>query len=349
MSLFQGAATALVTPFKDGKPDLEALSRLIEFQLSNGIDALVSCGTTGEASTLSLEEQIQIVQFTIDKVHHRVPVIAGAGSNDTQVALTKAKAMEYAGADGILMVTPYYNKCSQKGLIQHYTYIADRLKSPVILFRLAFLFLASLWGLPGYLAGLFALMLHLSSLKSFTIPYTSALSYSRRAMLQDTFLRAPWFRMIYRPDALAKNNHRRQLRCIFLLLLPLLLTGCTSSREINDVALISGITVEVRENEWFVHAQIPEISKDEENLKVMSGQGTTFEKAMKNLYELANEELYLQHSKSVALTGDLVVHSCHKWSRIFWITGSCASLPTWFPFGILPQIRSIISGFRTFF
>ena len=134
MSLFQGAATALVTPFKDGKPDLEALSRLIEFQLSNGIDALVSCGTTGEASTLSLEEQIQIVQFTIDKVHHRVPVIAGAGSNDTQVALTKAKAMEYAGADGILMVTPYYNKCSQKGLIQHYTYIADRLKSPVILY-----------------------------------------------------------------------------------------------------------------------------------------------------------------------------------------------------------------------
>ena len=96
MSLFQGAATALVTPFKDGKPDLEALSRLIEFQLSNGIDALVSCGTTGEASTLSLEEQIQIVQFTIDKVHHRVPVIAGAGSNDTQVALTKAKAMEKA-------------------------------------------------------------------------------------------------------------------------------------------------------------------------------------------------------------------------------------------------------------
>lgn len=137
MSLFQGAATALVTPFKDGKPDLEALSRLIEFQLSNGIDALVSCGTTGEASTLSLEEQIQIVQFTIDKVHHRVPVIAGAGSNDTQVALTKAKAMEYAGADGILMVTPYYNKCSQKGLIQHYTYIADRLKSPVILYSVA--------------------------------------------------------------------------------------------------------------------------------------------------------------------------------------------------------------------
>ncbi|MBQ6686668.1 MAG: 4-hydroxy-tetrahydrodipicolinate synthase [Firmicutes bacterium] len=134
MSLFQGAATALVTPFKDGKPDYAALKNLIEFQIENGIDAIVSCGTTGEASTLSLEDQIQVVQFTIDTVNHRVPVIAGAGSNDTQVALTKAKAMEYAGADGILMVTPYYNKCSQKGLIQHYTYIADRLKRPIILY-----------------------------------------------------------------------------------------------------------------------------------------------------------------------------------------------------------------------
>jgi len=134
MSLFQGAATALVTPFKDGKPDYAALKNLIEFQIENGIDAIVSCGTTGEASTLSLEDQIQVVQFTIDTVNHRVPVIAGAGSNDTQVALTKAKAMEYAGADGILMVTPYYNKCSQKGLIQHYTHIADRLKRPIILY-----------------------------------------------------------------------------------------------------------------------------------------------------------------------------------------------------------------------
>ncbi|MBR7147214.1 MAG: 4-hydroxy-tetrahydrodipicolinate synthase [Firmicutes bacterium] len=134
MSLFQGAATALVTPFKDGKPDYDALKELIEFQIEGGIDAIVSCGTTGEASTLSLEDQIQVVQFTIDTVNHRVPVIAGAGSNDTQIALTKAKAMEYAGADGILMVTPYYNKCSQKGLIQHYTYIADRLKRPIILY-----------------------------------------------------------------------------------------------------------------------------------------------------------------------------------------------------------------------
>ena len=137
MSLFQGAATALVTPFRDGKPDFHALERLIEFQIEGEIDAIVSCGTTGEASTLSLEDQIQVVQFTVDKVNHRVPVIAGAGSNDTQVALTKAKAMEYAGADGILMVTPYYNKCSQTGLIRHYTTIADQLKTPIILYSVA--------------------------------------------------------------------------------------------------------------------------------------------------------------------------------------------------------------------
>jgi len=134
MSLFQGAATALVTPFRDGKLDFQALERLIEFQIQEGIDAIVSCGTTGEASTLSLEDQIQVVQFTVEQVDHRVPVIAGAGSNDTKTALTKAKAMEYAGADGILMVTPYYNKCSQAGLITHYTTIADQLKTPMILY-----------------------------------------------------------------------------------------------------------------------------------------------------------------------------------------------------------------------
>jgi len=137
MPLFQGAGTALVTPFRNGKPDFAALEQLIQFQLQNDIDAIVSCGTTGEASTLSLEEQIQVVQFTVDTVNHRVPVIAGAGSNNTKTALTKAKAMEYAGADGILMVTPYYNKCSQKGLIQHYITIADELKTPVILYSVA--------------------------------------------------------------------------------------------------------------------------------------------------------------------------------------------------------------------
>ena len=137
MPLFQGAATALVTPFRDGKPDYSALEQLIQFQLENQIDAIVSCGTTGEASTLSLEEQIQVVQFTVQTVNGRVPVIAGAGSNDTSLALTKAKAMEYAGADGILMVTPYYNKCSQTGLVKHYITVADQLKTPIILYSVA--------------------------------------------------------------------------------------------------------------------------------------------------------------------------------------------------------------------
>ncbi|MBO4991272.1 MAG: 4-hydroxy-tetrahydrodipicolinate synthase [Firmicutes bacterium] len=137
MPLFQGAATALVTPFRNGKPDYTALEQLIQFQLENQIDAIVSCGTTGEASTLSLEEQIQVVQFTVHTVNGRVPVIAGAGSNDTSLALTKAKAMEYAGADGILMVTPYYNKCSQTGLIKHYITVADQLKTPILLYSVA--------------------------------------------------------------------------------------------------------------------------------------------------------------------------------------------------------------------
>lgn len=134
MPLFQGTAVALATPFRDGAPDFAALERLIEFQLENHIDALVSCGTTGEASTLSMEEQIQIVQFTVAKAAGRVPVIAGAGKNNTASALAAARAMEYAGADGLLMVTPYYNKCSEQGLIRHYITIADQLSCPVILY-----------------------------------------------------------------------------------------------------------------------------------------------------------------------------------------------------------------------
>lgn len=134
MSLFQGAATALVTPFLDGKPDYNALERLIEFQLENQIDAIVICGTTGEASTLSEEEHIQVVKFTVEKVNGRVPVIAGAGSNNTAHALVTARAMEYAGADGLLIVTPYYNKCSDQGLIRHYTAIADQCTKPIIMY-----------------------------------------------------------------------------------------------------------------------------------------------------------------------------------------------------------------------
>jgi 4-hydroxy-tetrahydrodipicolinate synthase len=137
MTLFTGAGTAIVTPFKDGKVDFPSLDRLIDWQISQGIDAIVVCGTTGEASTLNDEEHIETVRFTVEKVKGRVPVIAGAGSNDTAHAVFMSKSLEEKGADGLLLVTPYYNKCTQKGLIQHYTKIADSVNIPIILYSVA--------------------------------------------------------------------------------------------------------------------------------------------------------------------------------------------------------------------
>ncbi|WP_130863749.1 4-hydroxy-tetrahydrodipicolinate synthase [Bacilliculturomica massiliensis] len=131
---FTGAGVALVTPFADGKVDFPALEALIDWQIENEIDAIISCGTTGEASTLSDKEHIDVVKFTIDKVRGRVPVIAGAGSNDTKHAVEMSKALIDAGADGLLMVTPYYNKCTQKGLIEHYLAIADEITVPMIIY-----------------------------------------------------------------------------------------------------------------------------------------------------------------------------------------------------------------------
>ena len=132
--IFKGTATALISPFRDGKVDYEALGNILEFQINGGIDALVVCGTTGEPATLDDDEHKRVVEYTIAKVNHRVPVIAGTGSNNTQYAVELSRFAEKAGADGLLLVTPYYNKCSQKGLVHHYTYIADRLKSPLILY-----------------------------------------------------------------------------------------------------------------------------------------------------------------------------------------------------------------------
>ena len=109
MTLFKGAGTALVTPFSEGRVDYDRLKGLLDWQVSSGIDAIVSCGTTGEASTLNDEEHIRTVTFTVDAVKKKVPVIAGAGSNDTAHAVFMAQALENAGADGLLMVTPYYN------------------------------------------------------------------------------------------------------------------------------------------------------------------------------------------------------------------------------------------------
>ena len=134
MTLFQGAGVALVTPFSGGQVDYDSLAGLLDWQVSSGIDAIISCGTTGEASTLNDNEHINTVKFTVDTVKKRVPVIAGAGSNDTEHAVFMAGQLEKMGADGLLMVTPYYNKCTQKGLIRHYEKIADSVNIPIILY-----------------------------------------------------------------------------------------------------------------------------------------------------------------------------------------------------------------------
>lgn len=135
MSLFRGSAVALVTPFNgDGSVNFEELERLIEFQIENKTDALVICGTTGEASTMTDEEQVETIKFSVEKANGRVPVIAGAGSNDTRHGINLAKMCEDVGADGLLEVTPYYNKTSQRGLYEHYKVIAEAVNIPIILY-----------------------------------------------------------------------------------------------------------------------------------------------------------------------------------------------------------------------
>lgn len=133
--IFQGASVAIVTPFKDGKVNFPKLDELIDFQIENGIDAITICGTTGESSTLTTEDHLEVVLHTINYVAGRTKVIAGTGSNDTEHGLYMSQVAADAGADALLHVTPYYNKTTQKGLIQHYTYIADRVKCPVILYN----------------------------------------------------------------------------------------------------------------------------------------------------------------------------------------------------------------------
>ena len=135
-TVFEGSGVALITPFdKDNKVNYSELERLIEFQIENGTDCIISCGTTGEGATLSTEEHVDVARFTIDKVNGRIPVIVSTGSNDTSYAVELSKEAENIGADGLLLVTPYYNKTSQKGLIESYTYIADRVNIPCILYN----------------------------------------------------------------------------------------------------------------------------------------------------------------------------------------------------------------------
>ncbi len=136
MAVFTGAGVALVTPtHPDGSVNFEKFKELIEFQIANDTDALIICGTTGEASTLTDEVQIECVRYAKEVAGNRVPVIAGAGSNDTKHCIDLAQGCEKAGADAVLLVTPYYNKATQKGLILHYTTVAESLNIPVILYN----------------------------------------------------------------------------------------------------------------------------------------------------------------------------------------------------------------------
>jgi 4-hydroxy-tetrahydrodipicolinate synthase len=133
--LFEGSSVAIVTPFKDGKVNFDKLAELIDFQIDGGTASIVICGTTGESATQTLEEHAETVDFCIKHTNGRIPVIAGAGSNDTQAALYLCRHAEKSGADGLLIVTPYYNKATQKGLIRHYNYLADRVNIPIILYN----------------------------------------------------------------------------------------------------------------------------------------------------------------------------------------------------------------------
>ena len=133
--IFTGAAVALVTPFNaDGTVNYDELARLIDFQIENGTDALVIAGTTGESSTLSEQEHIDVIRFAVQHTNHRVPVIAGTGSNATATAVMLSQEAEQAGADALLLVTPYYNKTTQRGLYIHYKTIAESTKLPIILY-----------------------------------------------------------------------------------------------------------------------------------------------------------------------------------------------------------------------
>ncbi|AJQ29840.1 4-hydroxy-tetrahydrodipicolinate synthase [Pelosinus fermentans] len=133
--LFIGSAVAIVTPFTDNGVNYQTLKELIEFQIKGGSDAIVICGTTGEASTMPDDEHIAVIKFAVEAINKRVPVIAGTGSNDTRHAIELSKAAEEVGADGILSVTPYYNKATQKGLYEHFKVIANNVKIPMVLYN----------------------------------------------------------------------------------------------------------------------------------------------------------------------------------------------------------------------
>ncbi|MBR6874495.1 MAG: 4-hydroxy-tetrahydrodipicolinate synthase [Ruminococcus sp.] len=137
-TIFTGAGVAIVTPFnEDGSINYDELGRLIDFNIDNGTDAIIICGTTGESATMSDEEHIECIRYAVEKTAKRVPVIAGTGSNDTRYAVNLSKEAEKLGADALLLVTPYYNKCSQAGLVKHYRAIAESVSLPIIVYSVA--------------------------------------------------------------------------------------------------------------------------------------------------------------------------------------------------------------------
>ena len=137
MAIFTGAGVAIATPFYDnGEVNYDSFAKLIEFQIANNTDAIIVCGTTGEASTLSHEEHLAVIKFCVERVAGRIPVVAGTGSNCTETAIYLSQEAEKYGVDGLLVVTPYYNKATQKGLYEHFKMIADSVKVPIILYNI---------------------------------------------------------------------------------------------------------------------------------------------------------------------------------------------------------------------
>lgn len=134
-TIFRGSAVAIATPFTDSGINYDEFKRMLEFQIANGTDAVVVAGTSGEAATMTDEEHKEIIKFTVDAVKGRIPVIAGTGSNDTAYAVQLSQFAAKAGVDALLLVTPYYNKCTQKGLVQHFTKITDSVDVPVVLYN----------------------------------------------------------------------------------------------------------------------------------------------------------------------------------------------------------------------
>ena len=136
MAVFTGAGVALVTPFHSDKSvNYEALEKLVEFQIANGTDAIIVCGTTGEPATMTMEEKVSVISFVVEKVRHRIPVIAGTGANNTEAVIEMSKKAQELGVDALLIVTPYYNKCTQNGLYEHYKAVAKAVSLPIIMYN----------------------------------------------------------------------------------------------------------------------------------------------------------------------------------------------------------------------